>query len=195
MDDNRYPRPATASGTITEVGDLDRLTVLAGDEQTLGSQLELVRGWPSGSGATLPGHDHFQPLDHAAADDDSRLRRAQSARAAQRDRSPRHDHVAIPPRGPGRLGPGAGVIGESLAHFARLSLEAGADGIYFSVRDDWVDAPANGRGTTTAWPCRATWRSSRRPGVGSSTSCTSAARPWISHASPSIRYSLELGRP
>jgi hypothetical protein len=31
-------------------------------------------------------------------------------------------------------------IGRSLAHFAARCLEAGADGIFLSVRDDWLDA-------------------------------------------------------
>ena len=39
------------------------------------------------------------------------------------------------------------VIGESLAGFARCCIQAGADGIFLSVRDDWVDTPANGEGT------------------------------------------------
>ncbi len=39
------------------------------------------------------------------------------------------------------------VISVSLAVFARRCLEAGADGIFLSVRDDWVDTPANGPGT------------------------------------------------
>jgi len=40
-----------------------------------------------------------------------------------------------------------GVIGESLANFAARCIEAGADGIFLCVRDDWVDTPANGPGT------------------------------------------------
>lgn len=42
MDDNRYPRPVTSTGTIAETRDLDRLTVLAGDEESFGRQLELI---------------------------------------------------------------------------------------------------------------------------------------------------------
>lgn len=38
-------------------------------------------------------------------------------------------------------------IGESLAGFARACIEAGADGIFLSVRDDWVDTDRNGPGT------------------------------------------------
>ncbi len=42
------------------------------------------------------------------------------------------------------------VIAETLANFARACIEAGADGIYFSVRDEWVDMAANGPGTYDA---------------------------------------------
>lgn len=38
-------------------------------------------------------------------------------------------------------------IGKSLADFARACIRAGADGIFLSVRDDWVDTQRNGRGT------------------------------------------------
>src|SRR5208283_4491174 len=38
------------------------------------------------------------------------------------------------------------AITQTLSSFARHCLEAGADGIYLSVRDDWVDTPANGPG-------------------------------------------------
>jgi uroporphyrinogen decarboxylase len=39
------------------------------------------------------------------------------------------------------------VIAESTANFVRRCLAAGADGIYLSVRDDWVDTAENGPGT------------------------------------------------
>jgi uroporphyrinogen decarboxylase len=148
MDDNRYPRPATPTGTITEVGDLERLTVLAGDEQTLGRQLELVRGlarrlrgqlflattifnpWTTLRQMTIPGCDAHSPPVPRNETDPRDTTMSRFLREA-----------------PGALARALAVIGESLAHFARLSLEAGADGIYLSVRDDWVDAPANGRGT------------------------------------------------
>ena len=39
------------------------------------------------------------------------------------------------------------IIAASLARFVGLCLGAGADGIFLSVRDDWVDTPANGAGT------------------------------------------------
>lgn len=38
-------------------------------------------------------------------------------------------------------------IGKTLAEFARACIGAGADGIFLSVRDDWVDTDRNGQGT------------------------------------------------
>jgi hypothetical protein len=38
------------------------------------------------------------------------------------------------------------VITESLANFVQHALAAGADGVFLSVRDDWVDTPENGAG-------------------------------------------------
>lgn len=37
-------------------------------------------------------------------------------------------------------------IGRGQAKFAKRALEAGADGVFLSVRDDWVDSAANGEG-------------------------------------------------
>lgn len=39
------------------------------------------------------------------------------------------------------------VIAESSANFVRHALAAGADGVFLSVRDDWVDNSENGAGT------------------------------------------------
>lgn len=39
------------------------------------------------------------------------------------------------------------AIGGTLAAFARACVRAGADGIFLSVRDDWVNRPANGSAT------------------------------------------------
>ena len=39
------------------------------------------------------------------------------------------------------------TISRSLAAFAKACIEAGADGVFLSVRDDWVDTDENGPGT------------------------------------------------
>ncbi len=148
MDDNRYPRPVTSTGTIAETRDLDRLTVLAGDEESFGRQLELIgalaqrlRGqllmattlfnpWTTLRNMTIPVSDvHGPPVPTSEVD----------PREAAMSRFLRQS--------PDALARALAVIAESLAHFARRCLEAGADGIYLSVRDDWVDTPANGPGS------------------------------------------------
>ncbi len=148
MDDNRYPRPDTPTGTIADVRDLDRLTVLAGDEQSFGRQLELIgalarrlRGqilmattlfnpWTTLRNMTVPASDvHGPPVPTSEVD-------------------PRDTAISrFLGEAPDALSRALAVIADSLAHFARHCLEAGADGIYLSVRDDWVDTPANGPGT------------------------------------------------
>ena len=47
---------------------------------------------------------------------------------------------------PDALGHALEVVAQSLANFARQCLAAGADGVFLSVRDDWVDNAANGPG-------------------------------------------------
>jgi uroporphyrinogen decarboxylase len=148
MDDNRYPRPVTPTGTIAEVRDLDRLPVLAGDEQNFGRQLELIGAlaqrlqgqllmsttlfnpWATLRQMTVPASDvHGPPVPVDEVD-------------------PRDTAMSrFLHQSPDALARALAVIAESLAHFARNCLQAGADGIYLSVRDDWVDTPANGSGT------------------------------------------------
>jgi uroporphyrinogen decarboxylase len=147
MDDNRYPRPATSTCTIADVRDLDRLTVLAGHEQSFGLQLDLIgalaqrlRGqllmsttlfnpWSTLRQMTVPASDVHGPpvpVDEVDPRDTAMTRFLRQS--------------------PDALARALAVIAESLAHFARNCLQAGADGIYLSVRDDWVDTPANGPG-------------------------------------------------
>jgi len=42
MNDNRYPRPTLPSGVVAEVHDLEKLSVLNGDEDAFGRQLDLI---------------------------------------------------------------------------------------------------------------------------------------------------------
>jgi uroporphyrinogen decarboxylase len=148
MDDNRYPRFATASGVIETVGDLDKLSVLRGDEDSFGRQLDLIgelakryggrlrmattifNAWSTLRQMTVPETSaHGPPVMELAADPRdaamSRLRR----------------------EAPEALARALEVIAESSANFVRHCLAAGADGVYLSVRDDWVDTPENGPGT------------------------------------------------
>jgi uroporphyrinogen decarboxylase len=148
MDDNRYPRSATASGVIAEAGDLDKLSVLGGDEETFGRQLELIgslakryggerrmattifNAWSTLRQMTVPDTGaHGPPVMESAAD----------PRDAAMSRFLRE--------APEALARALEVIAESTANFARHAIAAGADGVYLSVRDDWVDGPENCAGT------------------------------------------------
>jgi len=146
MNDNGYPREGGAE-VIRSVSDLKALRVLRGVEGPFGAQLDVIRGlarFLSGkvplcttvfnAWATLrelvraPRTEHGPPkLDGCDERDDALTQWLKEDRPAVRE--------AIR------------VIGESLANFAAECIAAGADGIFLSVRDDWVDRPANGDGT------------------------------------------------
>jgi uroporphyrinogen decarboxylase len=143
MNDNGYP-PA---GEIREVEDLQALPPFGGDEPEFARQLELIaalraelagevlitttifNAWATLRSLVRPRKNHLPPNLQAEQDEPS----ARIARFIAGDRPAVQRALA--------------VIGTSLARFARRCLEAGADGIFLSVRDDWVDTPENGMGT------------------------------------------------
>ncbi len=145
MNDNGYPREDV--GVIRSVADLKKLKVLGGTEGSFGTQLELIRSlaghlsgkvlacttvfnaWTTLRDLVAPPRDAHGPptMDGCDERDEVITRFLREDRAA----------VAAAIR----------VIGESLAGFARECIRAGADGIYLSVRDDWVDRPGNGENT------------------------------------------------
>lgn len=148
MDDNRYPRIGLTGGIIAGTEDLERLTVLRGDEDRFARQLELIRhlarrfqgeclmittifnSWTTLRQMILPDSDRHGPPVLGSTADPRDAAMSEFLRTA-----------------PGALERALGVIAESLANFAQNCLEAGADGIFLSVRDDWADAPENGAGT------------------------------------------------
>jgi len=136
MNDNPYPH----SGGIARVDDLASLSPLTGEEGGFGEQLALVsalrkaigarvympttffNAWAVLRGLITPPKMHLPPNLDSGADAPSRwIRQAYQenpelvARALQ-------------------------TIGGNLARFAARCVAAGADGIFLSVRDDWVDA-------------------------------------------------------
>ena len=149
MDDNRYPRPATAAGVIAEVGDLDKLSVLRGDEDTFGLQLELIGALTQRLASELP-------LATTVFNAWGTLRNLTVPPIATHG-PPSLADGTIDPRdalltrflhaAPEAVARALSVIAESTANFARHCLAAGANGIYLSVRDDWVETPQNGLGT------------------------------------------------
>lgn len=145
MDDNRYPRTATASGVVASVDDLDRLSVLRGDEETFGRQLELIgqlakhfKGhllmattifgpWGMLRQMTVPDSGEHGPPTVGASGD---------PRDATMSR--------LLAEAPSAMARALDVIAESLANFAGHCITAGADGVFLSVRDDWIGTPEDG---------------------------------------------------
>jgi uroporphyrinogen decarboxylase len=148
MDDNRYPRTATKSGVIGDVTDLDKLVVLNGDEDSFGRQLELIGALAQRFGGEVAMSttifNSWTTLRNLLVPDSGvhgppRLETETDPRDATLTR---FLHEA-----PEALRRALDVISESTANFARDCIEAGADGIFLSVRDDWVDCDENGAGT------------------------------------------------
>jgi uroporphyrinogen decarboxylase len=135
MNDNGYPH----AGRMESVADLAGLGDLKGDEGPFGAQLELLSSLRRELGANvLMASTIFNawatlrnlirpPVEHRPPnlkDQDAigvRIR-------AMYDRDASAVTAALR------------TIGGNLARFAARCLSAGADGIYLSVRDDWVDA-------------------------------------------------------
>ncbi|MGA2066393.1 MAG: uroporphyrinogen decarboxylase family protein [Thermoguttaceae bacterium] len=144
MNDNRYPVP----GPISAARDLEKLPVLEGDEGGFARQLELIgelarrlagRAWMTttifNTWSTLrrlvaPQSDAHGPPTLGPSSDPRDALLSRLLREA-----------------PAAVAHALGTIAESLARFARHCIQKGAQGIYLSVRDDWVDTPGNGPGT------------------------------------------------
>jgi uroporphyrinogen decarboxylase len=133
---------------IAEIGDLEQLPELQGDEDSFARQLELIsmlaarfRGqfrmittifnsWSTLRSMILPASGKHGPPVLGQGDD-------------PRD----HTMSRFLLEAPEVLSCALDTITESLSKFVRNCLEAGADGIFFSVRDDWVDRPGNKTGS------------------------------------------------
>ncbi len=143
MCDGRYPLPQANHGAIEDAADLQRLVPMRGDEDIFGRHLEVLQAlsrrfkgellmtttlfnsWSTLRRLMAPDLDvHGPPSRHRVAD----------VRDAKMSRFLAESPAAL------------GAITETLANFARNCLAAGADGIYLSVRDDWVDTAENGAG-------------------------------------------------
>jgi len=147
MDDNRYPRSATATGVIADARDLDKLSVLGGDEESFGRQLELIgalaKRFAGGLLMTTTIFNAWSTLRQMTAPDTG----VHGPPTMESTADPRDAAMSrLLRNAPQALGRALEAIAESTANFARHCLSAGADGVYLSVRDDWVDAPENGAG-------------------------------------------------
>jgi uroporphyrinogen decarboxylase len=144
MNDNHYP----VAEPIAEPRDLEKLRVLAGDEEGFARQLELIgelarrlagqawmtttifNTWSTLRRLLAPRSDAHGPPTLGPSSDPRDAALARLLAAA-----------------PAAVAYALGTIAETLARFARNCIQAGAQGVYLSVRDDWVDTPANGPGT------------------------------------------------
>lgn len=135
MNDNPYPH----RHAIQRVSDLAGLLPLRGDEAGFGQQLEMVAELRQKLGGRIymattifnawmvlrllvePPKHHLPPDLDASADSPSRWIREAYATS------------------PEAVTSALRAIGTSLARFAAKCRQAGADGIFLSVRDDWVD--------------------------------------------------------
>ncbi|MEW6251991.1 MAG: hypothetical protein AB1716_15220 [Planctomycetota bacterium] len=144
MNDNGYPPPygLRAAGMLRTVHELAAIEELQGNEPEFARQLELLatlrrklgghllmittvfNAWAVLRQLVRPPTVHRPPnLDAADDEPSARLREF-------------HD------QDPAALRHALARIGRSLARFAARCLDAGADGIFLSVRDDWLDHPA-----------------------------------------------------
>jgi uroporphyrinogen decarboxylase len=147
MCDGRYPVPHRADGGIQDIADLDRLAALRGDEDIFGRHLDVLhalsRRFAGELRMTTTIFNSWSTLRRLTAPDmDVHGPPSRERIADQRD-AKMSKFLA---EAPDALARALDSIAETLANFARNCLAAGADGIYLSVRDDWVDTADNGSG-------------------------------------------------
>lgn len=145
MNDNPYPW-TVGDGTVSELRDLP---ALEGTEEGFSKQIELIRAL----GAKLNGKVLMSTtLFNAWAV----LRRLVASEGGKRHGPPTLHGGPTPvdlrisallAEDRSAVATAINVISESLAKFARRCVDAGADGVFLSVRDDWVNTEANGLDT------------------------------------------------
>jgi uroporphyrinogen decarboxylase len=145
MNDN----PSPTLRAVRTAADLRDLPVLRGDEEGYGEQLALLRALS----AELSGK---VPMVTTVFNSWAVLRRIVTPPVDDRHHPPilRGPPTPMDVRLSALLAVDRSAVGMALdaiamsqANFARRCLEAGADGIFLSVRDDWADTPANGPST------------------------------------------------
>lgn len=137
MDDNGYPH----SAPIETAGDLSSVGELKGDEPEFARQLDLLadlkrafsgrvplvttvfNAWATLRRLVKPPTRHGPPNLDASADEPSQIIR---------------EFFLQDPAGVRKA---IQTIAINLADFVRRCLAAGADGVFLSVRDDWLDSP------------------------------------------------------
>ena len=147
MCDERYPLPHRADGIIDDVADLDRLAPLRGDEDIFGRHLEVLqalsRRFAGELWMTTTIFNSWSTLRRLMASDIDVHGPPTRGRVVDLRDAKLSRFLAEAPE---VLAKAIGAVTQTLTNFARNCLAAGADGIYLSVRDDWVDTPENGAG-------------------------------------------------
>ena len=147
MCDGRYPLPHRADGIIDDVADLDRLAPMRGDEDIFGRHLEVLqalsRRFAGELWMTTTIFNSWSTLRRLMASDIDVHGPPTRGRVADLRDAKLSRFLA---EAPDVLAKALDAITQTLSNFARNCLAAGADGIYLSVRDDWVDTPENGAG-------------------------------------------------
>lgn len=142
MNDNPYP----TTPTVRCARDLRKLPVLRGDEDGYGLQLEVIDGLAKEfSGEFLLVTTLFNAwttLRKIVTPPRARAKRPPVLRGAKAKADTRMDALVAEDRSAVREA--LGVIAESHANFVAKCLQAGADGIFLSVREDRVNTPELG---------------------------------------------------
>lgn len=143
MNDAMYPAEGGAA-VVRSVRDLKSLRVLDGTEGNFGAQLEVIRALANEWGGRVPFcttvFNAWTTLRLLVQPPTGRLGPPKIVDIDERDARIsaflREDRAAV--------SAALEAIGRSLANFARECVRAGADGVFLSVRDDWVDRRENG---------------------------------------------------
>jgi uroporphyrinogen decarboxylase len=137
MNDNRYPH----TSAIASVQDLASVTELRGDEDEFARQLALLADLRAELRGRVPMvttvFNAWAVLRHLVRPPTSHRPPELDGAADEPSRRIREFYAADPDAVRGALQ----RIATSLGKFARRCLAAGADGIFLSVRDDWVEVP------------------------------------------------------
>ncbi len=147
MCDERYPLPHGADGIIHDVADLDRLARMEGDEDMFGRHLEVLqalsRRFAGELLMTTTIFNSWSTLRRLMASDSDVHGPPTRGRVVDLRDTKLSRFLA---EAPDVLAKALDAITQTLSNFARNCLAAGANGIYLSVRDDWVDTLENGAG-------------------------------------------------
>ena len=145
MNDNPYPRHRE----IRRAADLRDWPVLRGDEEGYGRQLDLIRQLRGElAGRVLTTTTLFNAwaiLRRLVIPELTNVHGPPSLGSPTRRSDVRMSELLVEDRA--AVGMALDVIAASQANFAGKCIEAGAEGIFLSVRDDWVNTDANGKST------------------------------------------------